>query len=223
LHGDIDGRKVAFTGDNIFASTTDPKQGGNECVLARNGGTLEEGYIYAANYLHDLGPDLLIGGHCWVLDQPAALVERMKTRMLALREAFQNLSAEDDYRIMYDPYWVQAYPYRLKLKKEETGEIAVKVRNYREHKQTHKITVHTPPGLVAETPVLEAVTAENSLNVYPLKIRAAKDATDGVYIVAFDTTINGKRYGEWFDMVVQVGEGGTPASTPASEAKKTTY
>jgi len=91
LHGAIDGRRVAFTVDNIFASTTDPRQGGNECVLARNGGTLEEGYLYAAEYLHTINPDLIIGGHCWLLDRPEQLIERFRTRMRALREAFQDL------------------------------------------------------------------------------------------------------------------------------------
>ena len=56
----------AFTGDNIFASTVDPQQNGHEAVLSRNDCILEEGYIYAAEYLHTINPDLIIGGHCWV-------------------------------------------------------------------------------------------------------------------------------------------------------------
>lgn len=219
LHGQIDGRRVAFTGDNIFASTTDPKQGGNECVLARNGGTLEEGYLYAASYLHDLGPDLLIGGHCWVLDHPAALIERFRQRMLELRECYQSLSAEDDYRLMFDPYWVQAYPYRVTVKPGESGEVTLKVRNYHERKQSHRIQVHAPPGFTVEPTMIEATTAENSLNVYPLKIHATKDAPEGVHIIAFDVTVGGKRYGEWFDMMVQVGDKTTSAS-PAPMTNK---
>ncbi|HEX8913205.1 MAG TPA: MBL fold metallo-hydrolase, partial [Humisphaera sp.] len=34
LHGMIDGRKVAFTGDNLFASATDPRQDGHEALVA---------------------------------------------------------------------------------------------------------------------------------------------------------------------------------------------
>ncbi len=51
LTGTIDGRKVAFTGDNIFANPADPAQNGHEAIVARNSGILEEGYIYGAEYL----------------------------------------------------------------------------------------------------------------------------------------------------------------------------
>jgi hypothetical protein len=89
---------VAFTGDNLFASTADPGQGGNEAVFARNGGALEEGYLYA------IAPDLILGGHCWAMDHPRELVERLRVRMTELRAAFTGLSVEDDYRYMFAPY-----------------------------------------------------------------------------------------------------------------------
>ena len=57
LHGIIDGKKVAFTGDNIFGSSSDPSQNGHEAVVARNSCILEEGYIYAAKYLKKLQED----------------------------------------------------------------------------------------------------------------------------------------------------------------------
>ncbi len=85
LHGVIDGLRVAFTGDNLFASATDPKQGGNEAVVARNGGALEEGYLQAAHYLHSIGPELILGGHCWAIARPAELIERLRVRSEALR------------------------------------------------------------------------------------------------------------------------------------------
>ena len=139
LHGDIDGKRIAFTGDNIFASATDPTQGGNEAVVARNGGILEEGYLYAAAYLHGIAPDLILGGHCWAMDKPHDLIERYRTRMLALRDAFQSLSVEDDYRYMFDPYWVRAAPYRVMLKRGAATEFDVVVRNFRTRNQTHRI------------------------------------------------------------------------------------
>lgn len=223
LHGEIDGRRVAFTGDNIFASTTDPKQGGNEAVVCRNGGALEEGYLYAAAYLHGLAPDLILGGHCWVLDKPAALIERYRARMVALRESFQSLSVEDDYRYMFDPYWVRAAPYRVIVKAGGTSEFDVVVRNFRGKPQTHRIEIHTPPGLTVTPAVLEGKTGPEESAAFRVKLSAAADAADGLRIVAFDITRDGIRFGELFDFIAHVGpvrEEVTPTTAPVENKLK---
>ena len=223
LHGEIDGRRVAFTGDNIFASTTDPKQGGNEAVVARNGGTLEEGYLYAANYLHGIAPDLILGGHCFVLDKPGELIARYAARMIALRESFQALSVEDDYRYMFDPYWVRAAPYRVVLKAGGVAEFAVVVRNFRQRPQTHRIVLRCPPGLVAEPAVLEGKLGPEETAVFPVKLRAAADAADGTRLVAFDITRDGMRCGELFDFIAHVGEVVETKAQPAAAPGKPKY
>jgi len=73
LHGEIDGRRVAFTGDNLFGDPDNPNHTGHEAVVAHNSAILEEGYIYGAEYLSRLKPDLIIGGHSHVMDRPAQL------------------------------------------------------------------------------------------------------------------------------------------------------
>ena len=45
---DIDGKRVAFTGDNLFGSPSDPAQNGHEAVVCRNSCIFEEGYIYGS-------------------------------------------------------------------------------------------------------------------------------------------------------------------------------
>ena len=35
---------------------------------------------------------------------------------MALRSAFQALSTDDDYRYMFDPYWVRAVSYRTTIR-----------------------------------------------------------------------------------------------------------
>ncbi len=215
LHGEIDGKRVAFTGDNIFASATDPRQGGNECVLARNGGALEEGYLRAATYLHGIAPDLILGGHCWAIAEPAALVERLRVRMEALRDAFTALSTEDDYRYMFDPYWVRAAPYRVVVKPAEAADLIVLVRNFRDRPQKHRIVLHTPPGLRAEPGVIEGALPAAGTHPFAVKLHAAADAKGGLHLIAFDITRDGVRHGELFDFIVWVGDEPAPAGTGA--------
>jgi glyoxylase-like metal-dependent hydrolase (beta-lactamase superfamily II) len=122
VRGEIDGRKVVFTGDNLFGSPADPAQNGHEAVVSRNSSVLEEGYIYGAEYLKRIQPDIILGGHSHVMDRPAAFIERYRQWAYDIRAAF----------------------------------------------------------------------------------RAAMDAEPGVRIAAFDITLDGKHYGEYFDLIVEV-------------------
>ena len=220
LHGEIDGKRVAFTGDNLFASATDPTQGGNEAVVARNGGALEEGYLYAANYLHTIAPDLLLGGHCWAIAEPAGLIERLRIRMEALRDAFTALSVDDDYRYMFDPYWVQAHPYRVVIAPGAASEFTVTVRNYTSREQTHRIALHAPPGLRADPAVLEGRRTGAGFTRHIVKLHAAAHAAPGLSLVGLDITRDGVRHGELFDVIAWIGD---PPPLVTSPDGKTGY
>jgi glyoxylase-like metal-dependent hydrolase (beta-lactamase superfamily II) len=204
LHGLIDGRKVAFTGDNLFGDPEDPQQTGHEAMVAHNSAILEEGYIHGAEFLKRLQPDLLVGGHSFVMDRPAAFIERYRKWSYKMRAAFQALSPDQDYRYWFDPFWVRAEPYRVALRPGQAASVSLQVRNFRERRQNHRIEIHTPPGLVAEPSVLVGTLARESRRSFPIRIQAAADAPPGVRIIALDVTLDGRRYGEQFDLVVGV-------------------
>jgi glyoxylase-like metal-dependent hydrolase (beta-lactamase superfamily II) len=204
VQGVIDGQRVAFTGDNIFGDPDDPAQNGHEAVVAHNSAVLEEGYIYAAEYLKRLKPDLLLGGHSWVMGRPKKMIERYGECARKLRDAFKGLSAEDDYRYMFDPFWVRAEPYRLTCKPGGAAECVVHVRNFRDREQKHRIVVRTPEGVAAQPEVLEGTVAARSIGSFPLKLSVDASAPRGVRIATFDVELDGRRYGEWFDVIVNV-------------------
>ena len=208
LHGEIDGRNVAFIGDNIFGDPENPAQTGHEAMVAHNSAILEEGYIYGAEYLSRLKPDILVGGHSFVMDHPAAFIERYRKWSYQMRDAFRALSSDPDYRYWFDPFWVRAEPYRVALRPEDATTVNLHVRNFRSRKQTHRVEIHTPPGVVAEPAVLEGTLAGSSRASFPVRIRAAADADPGVRIVALDVTLDGHRYGERFDLVVGIERDG---------------
>lgn len=204
LQGEIDGRKVAFTGDNLFGDPDDPAQTGHEAVVAHNSAILEEGYIRGAEYLRRLQPDLILGGHSYVMDRPAKMIERFHRWAYAMRDAFRELIAAEDYRYGFDPFWVRAEPYRNTVKPGEVVELTLHVRNFLRQTQAHRIAVHAPPGLRAAPPVLEASLGPEGRQSFRLRLQADASARPGVRIVAFDVTRGGRRLGEWFDAVVAV-------------------
>lgn len=204
LNGMVDGRKVAFTGDNIFADPQNLSQTGHEALVARNSAILEEGYIYGAEYLKKLNPDLLIGGHSYVMDNPAELIDRYCKWSYKMRESFNELSSQKDYRNWFDPYWVKADPYRINLRKGETTTSQIVIRNFSNDKQQHHVKIHTPAGIVSNPAFLEGIMEGNSIQSFPVKYTAEDVALEGINMLSFDISINGKRYGELFDAVINV-------------------
>ena len=47
------------------------------------------------------------------MDHPAAFIERYRQWSYEMRDAFQALSPDPDYRYWFDPFWVRAEPYRV--------------------------------------------------------------------------------------------------------------
>lgn len=204
MHGVVDGKKVIFTGDNIDGNPDDPKQTGHEAIVARNSGILEEGYIYGAELLTRLQPDLILAGHSWVIPHPGPLIKRYRKWAYGMRETFRSLSTDVDYRYWFDPFWVRAEPYRVTLKRGVSSEVQINVRNFRDREQKHRIEIHTPVGIRAEPAVLQGTLKGVSRESFPVRLTAASDAPKGVGITALDPTLDNHRYGEWFDLVVDV-------------------
>ena len=205
LHGIIDGKKVAFTGDNIFGSSSDPSQNGHEAVVARNSCILEEGYIYAAKYLKKLQPDLLLGGHSWAMAEPAKLIDRYLADALKLKEYFEKLSFEKDYRWMYDPYWVRMEPYRVVLGKNNTAEARLMMRNFDAEPIAMKVEMVLPEGFKAEPAIISTMVAGESTTSIPIQISCTKETVKGLHLAALDITRKGKRAGQLFDFILWVG------------------
>lgn len=205
---ELDGKKIVFTGDNLFGDPADPAQNGHECVNARNSAIIEEGYLVAAQYLRALKPDIIMGAHSVLMTEPAAFIERYHAWAERIIGLYKGLLPDPDYAYLFDPYWVSAYPYRVDASQGDTQTVQITVRNHRSTPQKHRVALKLPPGIDASPAVLEGSVAPKSRETFPVKLtirdRAAVPA--GVQIVPFDITLDGKRYGELFDFVLQARE-----------------
>ncbi|MEQ1860951.1 MAG: MBL fold metallo-hydrolase [Chthoniobacteraceae bacterium] len=205
---ELDGKRIVFTGDNIFGDPADPAQSGHECVVARNSAITEEGYLVAARYLRSLKPDIIMGAHGWLMTEPAAFVDRYHDWSLRIIRHYKDLLPDEDYEYLFDPYWVSAYPYRVDLTKADTQTVQITVRNFRNRPQQHEVELKLPPGIEAEPRVLKASVAAKSRATYPVKLTAKDRARlpAGVLIAPFDITLDGKHYGELFDFILLAEE-----------------
>ncbi|MBL8825402.1 MAG: MBL fold metallo-hydrolase [Planctomycetaceae bacterium] len=204
VQGVVDGKRVAFTGDNLFGDPSDPSQTGHEAVVAHNSAVLEEGYIQGSEYLARLKPDLILGGHSYVMPEPAAFVERYRQWSYAMRDAFRDLIREEDYRYGYDPFWVRAQPYRSTVSPGGEVELTIHLRNFMAREQTQEIRVLTPPGLTVEPRTFSTKLPAEARVIRKIKVRADHAIKPGVQIIAFDITRDGRRDGALFDAIVEV-------------------
>ena len=204
---EIDGKRIAFTGDNLFGNPDDKTHDGHEAVVARNSAILEEGYIQGSRYLKNLKPDIVMGSHSYVMHNPAAFLSRYhewSKRMLAL---YHDMLPDADYEYQYDPYWVSAYPYRVDLSEQHQQQVTVTVRNHRDAAQRHRVVLKLPLGVTAEPAVLEGTVDGKSRQSYPVKLTVDRAKfPKGIQMVTFDITLDGKRYGEMFDFLVRAKE-----------------
>lgn len=204
MHGEIDGRKVAFAGDNVFADPRNPDHTGHVSLVAHNSAILEEGFMYAGKYLKRLKPDILVGGHGYVMDEPAALIDRYLAWSYKMREAFRALSTDEDDRHWFGPFWVRGEPYRVTVAPGGSAGIRVHVRNFRPRPQAHRIAVRAPPGVTTEPAALEGTLPAETDASFPLRILVDETCGPGVRSVVFDVALDGRRCGPWFDTVVNV-------------------
>lgn len=204
----LDGKKVVFTGDNLFGDPSDPAQNGHECVNARNSAIIEEGYLVAAKYLQKLQPDVIMGAHGVLMTEPKAFIDRYHDWALRIISEYKALLPDEDYEYGFDPYWVSAYPYRVDLTKEDTQVVQITVRNFRSREQRHRIVLETPPGITAEPKVLEGQIAAESRLSFPvtLKLENREKQPSGVQIVPFDITLDETHHGQLFDFMVMARE-----------------
>lgn len=207
LHAELDGRRVAFTGDNLFGDPDNPLQTGHEAMVAHNSAILEEGYIYAGEFLRRLQPDVLVGGHSFVMGNPGAFIERYRRWAYEMCDAFRGLSVDEDYRYGFDPYWVRAEPYRTVLPPGASAELRVWVRNFRSVRQSHRIEIRAPAGVLVEPARLEGTLDAGTRAAFPIRVTTTDSASPGVKLVGLDVTLDGTRYGQWFDFVVGVPDG----------------
>jgi uncharacterized heparinase superfamily protein len=77
------------------------------------------------------------------------------------------------------------------------------VRNHRDQPQRHQVALRLPSGITATPSVLEGVIPAKSRQTYQVRLTADSDrVAAGLLMVPFDITLDGHRYGEWFDFLL---------------------
>jgi len=198
---EIDGRVVAFTGDNMFCS---PNRSGHDAFIARNRGILEEGYIKCAKTLLEIDPDLILGQHAQEIPEPRRQLRQLAEWGQAFRRALKRLSAYPEYEYFIDPYWVNLHPYRTRCRPGDELTLTLTVVNHARRKRAAQLEVMGPEGWEITPKSFDAELPPRGQAEQQIVVRVPRAAEPRRYIFTTDVTLDGERYGELFDATVDV-------------------
>ncbi|MBW3623298.1 MAG: MBL fold metallo-hydrolase [Armatimonadetes bacterium] len=201
--GEIDGKAVGFTGDNMFAS---PNRSGHDAFIARNRGILEQGYLKCAEALREQDPDLLLGGHAQEIPSPRKQIEHLRDWALKFRDVLTDLSPYPEYEYLIDPYWVEIMPYKLHVSPGQTASAILSLTNHREEETAIQAAIRVPPGWTADPPFVRVQIPPRTRHEANLILRCPSDTRPDIYPLTIDITMNGEKLGEKFDSRLVVSD-----------------
>ena len=147
LFATIDGKRVAFTGDNFTISAGNPMPDGSlrirPVVLNE---FVSDSYQKAIRNLIAHRPDVVAPGH----GRPFPVTDQMllatKARIDKRAAFYKKIIADPDCDFGMDPRWVRIYPYQMRIKAGQPLPAEVRVRNYRSRPMKMQVEFVLPAG-----------------------------------------------------------------------------
>ena len=208
---EIDGLRLAFTGDNIYYSPYEHISG-HDCFTVGNRALPEkEGYLKCARVLKELAPDRLMCGHSHIIDKPMPQILRLEQFALKLINKLREFSPEPEYEWYADPFWVMPMG-GIIAEDEQSCVIQVKLRNNSETATRFQGRVCLPEGFWCGENGFDVILQGNGRLTLAFTVRAERSLKPGIYPVTVDIQRNGVDFGELFDHVICIEGNGYKSS-----------
>jgi hypothetical protein len=181
-----------------------PDRSGHDAFIARNRGILDEGYIKCARTLLEIDPDLILGQHAQEIPEPRRQLRQLAEWAKAFRRALKRLSYSPEYEYFIDPYWVNLHPYRTRCRPGDEFRLTLTVVNHARRRRTTQLEVMGPEGWDIAPKRFEAELPARGQIEQEISVRVPKSAEPRRYVFTTDVTLDGERFGELFDGMVDV-------------------
>ncbi len=204
LSGQIDGKFIAFTGDNIFYT---PIGSGHDAFVTRNVAILEEGYIKCGEILNHLKPDFILGGHGQEIPQPLSQINELLSWGYTFREVLKKLSPYCEYEYLIDPYWAMFYPYKIKTIQGSTILLRLVIKNYRNKEMESTIDLMIPKDwkvVSRDKRRIKVKIPSRDQKLLEWKIEIPNSASAKIYLITSDLAIDKRKIGEFPEAIVEV-------------------
>jgi glyoxylase-like metal-dependent hydrolase (beta-lactamase superfamily II) len=195
-----EGRRIAFTGDNIFNGGSRDDQGRlntnwNLIPLNRN---RPDDHLKTAECLLEFEPEIILPGHGGPFEIERDDLLKYRDQMAKVPTRFQALIGDRDVNQAMDWYASQVFPYEQSVESGKPVEATVKLKNYDPESANGTITAALPDGWTADHPVQKVHIhgggkAEVKFTIIPGDRRTG---SPGKVPYGFAVEMNGKPLGE---------------------------
>jgi glyoxylase-like metal-dependent hydrolase (beta-lactamase superfamily II) len=206
LFVELDGRRVAFSGDAFFLPN--PRNDGamRHNLIFRNH-VENDSHLKSIRALIARRPNLICPGHGRPFPVDPALLEATEKKMLRQQQLFRDLLPEGETDFGLDPSWVSIYPYQILAARGRSQQLQVRVRNYHSRPMAMEIALLTPAPWTVQPEVLRFEAAPGALTARSVEVSIPPDWTPPGprFAIAADVVRDGKYLGQITEAVVEMG------------------
>jgi glyoxylase-like metal-dependent hydrolase (beta-lactamase superfamily II) len=208
MFADIDGARVAFTGDAFFPSSISggpavPQLRHN--VIFRNW-VESDSHVKSIRTILEHQPTLVAPGHGKPFLSNKEDLEDLKRRLDDQQEYFRNVIADPDCNFGLNPSWVRLYPYQLLAKAGASAALELRVRNYRPKPMQLEAALVLPAGWQAAPEILHLTIAPHAdaAGSFRVTIPENWDRAKPRVALAADVVADGQYLGEIAEGVADI-------------------
>jgi glyoxylase-like metal-dependent hydrolase (beta-lactamase superfamily II) len=188
MFADIDGARVAFTGDALFPAPS------------------QAPYLKSIRTILEHQPTLIAPGHGKPLVSNKEDLEDLKRRLEGQQKYFHDVIADPDCDFGLNPSWVRLYPYQLEARAGSSAPVELRVRNYRSKPMQLEAALVVPAGWRASPEILTLTVLPNgdAREEFTLTVPENWDRSRPRVALAADVMADGQYLGEIAEGVVDV-------------------
>ena len=204
MFADIDGARVAFTGDAFFP-TNDARHQLRHNLIFRNW-VENDSHMKSIRTILEHQPTIVAPGHGKPFLSNKADLEELEGRLEQQQKYFSDAIADPDCNFGLNPSWARLYPYQLLVKPGSSTEIELRVRNYRSKPMQVEAALVLPAGWKAfpETVSFTAQPQVDGKQSFTLSVPENWDRSKPRVALAADLMVDGQYLGEIAEAVADV-------------------
>jgi len=193
MFGQIDGTRVAYTGDNLLAGTISPLRAA--APVYRNK-MLVDSIAVGAERLREHNPELILTGHTGAIEVNRQILDDFLRWARDLSDAFVKVVAvPDEVNFALDPNWCTLYPYRSTAKPGDRLLLELRVTNHAPRDAILQASLALPDGWTASPSEAELPIHANQDGAVTFAVTVPRDSTAGRHVLCADVTLGDRRFG----------------------------
>ena len=202
LVGEVDGVRVALTGDNLLAGAVSPLRAA--APIYRNRMRIDS-IATGVRRLIDFEPELLLTGHTGAIEVSRPMLDDFLAWARQLEGAFSRLVAVPELvDEALDPDFVVCFPYLQQVTPGDTIGLDVQVTNHGPSARLAHVELVVPAGWTVQPATASADVESGAMVPLSFRVGVSPKTEPGRAIVVADLTLGERRYGQRAEAIVDV-------------------